>query len=94
MTCHFEAENKQHNGGGKMNIKTIQVEQFRTSDGQTFADKADAIRHQVGLDIAGDIERYRTTGMDGASERFKNSVCKHIAAFECMRATATKEGTE
>jgi len=77
-----------------MNIKTIQVDQFCTTDGQTFTDKIDAIRHQAGLDISDDLERYQANFMDGSSDRFKHSVCKHIAAFECMRATEeTKEAT-
>jgi len=93
MTCHSD---KYKNGGEKMNIETVTVEQFRTSDRQTFADRTEAIRHQVGVDIASDLERYRTTCMDGSSDRFKHSVCRHIAEFERMRATteeANKEAT-
>ncbi|MDX8409409.1 MAG: hypothetical protein R8J84_05110 [Mariprofundales bacterium] len=72
-------------------IQPITIEQYRTTDGQTFGDRNEALGHQAELDAAPHIERYRNECMSNFTERFRDSVCKHLVEFSKLRAVDKTE---
>jgi len=62
-------------------IEAITLEQYRTTDGQTFDGKGEALQHQAEIDAAPHIARYRDECMSDYTDRFKSSVCKHLTEF-------------
>ena len=64
-----------------MGIEAITVQQYKTTDGQTFSDRSEALQHQAEIEAAPAIARYRDECMADYTDRFKESVCRHLVAF-------------